>query len=166
MAIQYVFNPFTSNFDAVNTASGGMLGSDWVAYTPTTTGWGTITSSTFFSRRVGDSLEVKGTFNAGTVTGSLASVSIGYNGTNANVTIDTAKMATVAEIIGGSTPGINGSGYFTTLAKSADNTSVYFGVQGAATSGLTPAAGNGLISNGAGWSFYGVVPISGWTWDT
>ncbi len=66
---------------------------DWVAYTPTFTGFGTPSAVSFFSRRVADTLEVVGKFTAGTTTTTPGLISLGYNGANANVSVDTAKVA-------------------------------------------------------------------------
>lgn len=66
---------------------------DWVAYTPTFTGWGTASVISFYSRRVGDTLEVKGTWTAGTTTGTEARITLGFSGTSANVTSDATKAS-------------------------------------------------------------------------
>ncbi len=68
--------------------------SDWVAYTPTFTGLGTVSATVVFSRRVGDSLQVAGRTTAGTSTATPGLISLGYNGTNSNVVADTSKMST------------------------------------------------------------------------
>ena len=143
------------------------LMSNWVAYTPTVVGFGTITGSSFFSRRMGDSLEVKGTFTAGTPSASTATVTIGYNGTNPNVTIDPTKIVSSGnELAGAAAAGAVGSGSYTTLIVSTDTGNVYFGVQATATAGTAAQAGTGLISIGAVFSFYWKGPISGWSWNS
>lgn len=62
----------------------------WVQYVPTiSVGFGTCTVVNFFSRKVGnDSVEIDGSFRAGTVTAGAASVTMGFNGTNGNITTD------------------------------------------------------------------------------
>lgn len=60
--------------------------SDWVAYTPTVTGLGTISNDGTFWRRVGDSLEIKATIVAGTVTADALSISL-----PAGLSIDASK---------------------------------------------------------------------------
>jgi hypothetical protein len=66
--------------------------SDWVQYTPTFTSWGTVSQVSVYSRRVGDSLEVIGKFQAGTTAASTAFMSLGFNGINGNITIDSNKL--------------------------------------------------------------------------
>lgn len=60
----------------------------WVAYTPTiSAAFGTPTNIQFFSRKVGNTeIEVDGSFIAGTVAASEASVTFGFSGTSGNVT--------------------------------------------------------------------------------
>lgn len=55
--------------------------SGWLAYTPTTQGFGTIAAGTFEYRRNGDCIDLLGQFTCGTVTGSEGFVSLptGFN---------------------------------------------------------------------------------------
>jgi hypothetical protein len=66
------------------TATGPAM-NDFVSYTPTFTGFGTVTNINIQSRRVGDSLEVCGYFQCGTNTATEARMTLGWNGINANV---------------------------------------------------------------------------------
>jgi hypothetical protein len=67
----------------------------WTAYTPTFTGYGTPTSVEFWSRRVGDMLEVKGSWVCGTTTAVEGRITIGYNGTSANVSSDATIVPSI-----------------------------------------------------------------------
>jgi hypothetical protein len=49
---------------------------DWIEYTPTTAGFGTITTSKFLYRRNGDSIDIQGRFTAGTTTATIAEISL------------------------------------------------------------------------------------------
>lgn len=49
--------------------------SDWISYTPTYTGFGTVATSEMFYRRVGSELHIRGTFVSGTSTATEARVS-------------------------------------------------------------------------------------------
>lgn len=61
---------------------------NWVAYTPTISGGvGTVSAVSAKYRRVGSSMEVRGSFTAGTVSASLASISL-PNG----LTLDSASL--------------------------------------------------------------------------
>ncbi len=58
----------------------------WVAYTPTFTGFGTATAIEFWWKRVGDSIQIKGKFTAGTLTSTEARISL-----PSGLTLDSAK---------------------------------------------------------------------------
>ncbi len=127
----------------------------WTNYTPTFAGMGTVASVTFYSRRVGDTLEVNGVYTTGTVDGTTASITIGFGGTSANVT--TTSLVTTnsyvgnwnASSLGGSRGNILGIASGTTVAMST-----------AAT--LTPQAGNGILGNAAAVKVDFKVKIVGW----
>jgi microcystin-dependent protein len=138
--------------------------SDYVAYTPTFFGFGTVTAVSSYSRRVGDSLEGLLTFTAGTVTGTTSGITLGSNGTNGNVTIDPNKISAAAGIVGhwvrsGGTSGqVNNP-----VLASAGGSQIGLGFTGATQSGTGVAAPNLLIANGETVSLYYSVPITGWT---
>jgi hypothetical protein len=132
----------------------------WVAYTPTFTGFGTPTAVSFSSRRLGDTLHVKGKFTSGTSTATEARVTLGFNGVNANVTSDAAKV-----------PSIQLAGYWTMNAVAASAPTVLiegnvgyltFGLQSAGRNGLTKADGSVIIASGTAMSLLAEVPIAGW----
>jgi hypothetical protein len=73
--------------------------SQYASYTPTfSASWGTTTSVNFRSWRVGPFLEVQGYFIAGTTTAAQAEVSLGFNGTDSNVT--TSSDYSTTEVVG------------------------------------------------------------------
>lgn len=49
---------------------------DWIEYTPTTAGFGTITSAKFLYRRNGDSIDIQGRFTPGTTTATIAEIGL------------------------------------------------------------------------------------------
>lgn len=59
---------------------------DWQAYTPTITGLGTGSNEGFFYRKVGDSIEIKGTYATGTTTASVLSI-----GLPSGLSVDSSK---------------------------------------------------------------------------
>jgi len=126
--------------------------SDWVSYTPTITGLGTPASQSFYTRRVGDSRQVKFVLAAGTTTAELVSFTLPNN-----ESIDSNKIA-ASTVIGKFNANVstwNGS-----IFKGASNTLVYFGADGTAyTSGYS---GNNY-ANGTIFGGYFEVPISGWS---
>lgn len=136
--------------------------SPWVAYTPTFTGFGTVSGVSFFSRRINDTLFFHGTFTCGTATATQARITIGFNGTSANVTAaDTTKITSGGQV--------TGSGFFSVanavsivVIPLPSQTYFVMGVQTASTGGYAGANGNGICSSGQTLSISGYVPIAGW----
>lgn len=130
--------------------------SDWVAFTPTFTAWGTVATSAFFWRRVGDSMQIQGKFTAGTVTAAEARVSLpsGY-------TIDSTKIPAI-RCVGWTATDFNAASTIATLAESAV-TYLTFGLQNSGNNALTKANANSLINSGNIVSLFAEVPISGWS---
>lgn len=133
---------------------------DWVSYSPTFTGFGTVASSAFYSRRVGDKLEVRGRLVAGTTTATEARISLGYNGANNNVTIGSNVNTT--EVVGPGYYDINASIGIAVLAEPSV-AYLTFGIQDGTHSGLTKVNANVLVGTGSGMSFFASVPIVGWS---
>lgn len=82
------------NFGVVGTGAGagggGVIASDWISFTPSlSAGFGTTTNNAMYYRRVGDSMQIKGTFVTGSVTNTVAYLTI-----PGSYTIDVNKMAT------------------------------------------------------------------------
>ncbi len=147
------------------TAPFGPAMSDWVAYTPTFTGFGTVSGATGWSRRVGDTLEVAGKVTAGTVTGVPGLISVGYNGTNANVTIDTSKAgaSSIIGAVGNSASATTVFGW-TILMPSSNGTTVVVGVQSSTVSGIVSSTNaTTSVGTGATVEYYFTVPIVGWS---
>jgi hypothetical protein len=153
---------FVMPADSYNTGS-TIIVTPWVAYTPTFAGFGTPTSVSFFSREVGDTLEVKGNFTSGTTTATQAQIGLGFNGTASNVVVDTTKIAPGANV-GRAGQTTTGSGFFDIgiLAPTTNQSYVNVGFQGSATSILTPQNGNGINGSNATFSVFFSVPIAGW----
>lgn len=132
----------------------------WVAYTPTFTGFGTPTGAAFFSRRLGDTLHVRGKFTSGTSTATEARITLGFNGINANVTSDAAKVPSI-QLAG--YWAVNAVGPFSSTTLIESNVGyLTFGIQNASRSGLTKADGSTIILSGTAMSIFAEVPIAGW----
>jgi hypothetical protein len=147
------------------TAPLGPAMTDWVQYTPTITGFGTPTSVAFYSRRVGDSLEVQGLFASGTSTATQAQITLGFNGTNANVT--TAASKTSGGIVGHANVNTASTTYFSVdviCAQSIDY--VTLGLQSSTASAAVAANGSTLASNTQQVAMFFSVPITGWSSNT
>lgn len=139
---------------------------DWRNYTPTFTGFGTVSVINMQSRRVGDSLDVKGYFQVGTVSSTAAAMTLGYNGANGNVTVD-SKIGAVVFCGNAISQSINSSTYFGSLTvlttNPAASSSVNFGAQISGQSGTTAQGGTTLVSNNVYVSVNFSVPIVGWS---
>lgn len=137
--------------------------SPFTSYTPTYTGIGTVTNSALIWRRIGDSLEVMGTFTNGSNAGVLASITI-----PSGLAIDTTKIS-----IGNTTgaPGCmigtwtsnssNSSGWIIT-ATATSTSIVYYGNPFAQTGLLTPTNGNAGVGASQVQSVVFRTPITGW----
>lgn len=139
-----------------------LIGTGWVAYTPTLTGFGTPSAVTFFSRRIGDSLEISGKFTSGTSTGVEARASIGFNGTDGNVTIDATKTPNLRQA-GTAVRSTTGANNTFILANTGSLAYVNFSIQSSGAASLTAAVGTGIAGSGDTIAFEAKVPITGWT---
>jgi hypothetical protein len=146
------------------TAPIGVPATDWVSYTPTFVGFGTPSAVQFYSRRVGDSLEVRGTFAAGTTTNVPQEIGLGFNGGSRNVTVDTTKSGTtqVVGTVGGSPASTTLFG-FSVLSPPSDATFVRMGVQTSTTSLTVAQNASAVASVGQGFQLWFKVPIVGWS---
>jgi hypothetical protein len=134
----------------------------WIAYTPTITGFGTPTNVLAISRRVGGSLEYKITFTSGITTTTEARVSIGYRGTNANVTSEDSSLLPTISHCGTvvKAPTVI-TAVFTSLCEQS-KTYLTFGINNATTDPLTKQDADAIFSTGENISIVGSVPIVGW----
>ncbi len=140
---------------------------DWLSYTPTYTGLGTVSGSSAFYRRIGDSLEVKGKVIAGTSTGVAIKISL-PNGR----TIDTTKLAATKTntlgVVTNATAGSRtlagtGGGPFIIMEDTGTDATVVFIGNTINASGVHYVAGlgNAMTSSGDSLSFAFSVPILG-----
>lgn len=132
----------------------------WAAYTPTTQGFGTITSANFFWRRVNDTLEVKGSFVAGTTTATTAQVSL-PSGLNA----DPSKLVSVVDgaLVGTLITTQTGPVSYSVLCKTDTNPDVFrFGISLSGLSAQNARDAIDIVTSGDSLSFYASVPILEW----
>lgn len=138
------------------------INENWASITITpAAGFGTTTNGAFFGRRMGDSLEVKGYFKAGTVAASAGSFDL------SGLTIDTAKIPGAGKASLGTWNSIASAAPYgsgnrvgpvfwnsgtSTLNISASGSTDTFGV-----SNVTE-----FLGSNNGMAFHFTVPISGW----
>lgn len=132
---------------------------DWVAYTPTFTGFGTVSSS-IWSRRVGYNLEIRGIFVSGASTPVEARMTLGFNGTNANVTSSNTKIPSIS-LCGYGCTNANAAAQYTILIEQNIGY-ITFGLQSSGNAGLTKQTGSALLSSTNGLSFFCSIPIDTW----
>jgi hypothetical protein len=133
----------------------GVPMSDPVYYTPTLTGFGTATSIAVRSQRIGNFLKVQGSFSAGTPTATAATISIGYNGVDGNITMDPAVVGDVGHWAANGGSVANGDFYVPTL------TTVGF-----LGTGFSSVPGSAIVGVGQPVVFEFTVPIAGWSTNT
>jgi hypothetical protein len=131
---------------------------DWTAYTPTTQGFGTISSVQMFYRRVGDSIEIQGKFVSGTPTSSEARVGLPSGLTAA----DTSKISSI-RVCGHTATSETNQTQSVLIEPSV--TYVTFGREfwNNGFSPLTKANGDAFVVNGDSFSLFASVPILGWS---
>jgi hypothetical protein len=148
------------------TAPLGPAMTDWVSYTPSFTGFGTVSTSAFWSRRVGDSLEVHGFFQCGTPSGSANEITIGYAGGNGNVTVDTTKVSANILVGDAAAPGFSTTFFrYGILSPSSSANWVQMAIQNSTTA-LTSSgqAGTSLsLASGQNINMHFLIPIVGWS---
>lgn len=128
---------------------------DWISYTPTFTGLGTVSSVSFYYRRNGDSIEIYGNFDSGTNTAVPARFSL-----PAGLSINTSKIGLntiIGKLSTNNTPFSGGICAFPSTSASElfftkDTASYPFG-----------ANGNSWANNTSFGLFSVSVPILGWS---
>lgn len=150
------------SFQAVS--SGGTITS-WAVdtgFTPSG-GFGTVTNKSIFKRRVGDTMEVRGRWTSGTVSGTTASLAIPNT-----LTIDTTKLNATNNNFMGSwysvrngtiTPTTAGTG--PTFADGSSTTDVFFGYETNSTA-IIKEGGSTLSPSNVDFVFWFTIPITEW----
>lgn len=134
---------------------------DWVAYTPTFSGFGTPTGVAFYSRRVGGNLEVRGRFTPSATSAVTAAVSLGFNGASGNVTIDSTKI-TSGDVVGTAVHASSNTTTFGWQVLATTGTTLNFGQQTSsvnATSVAVASTSFGTLLT----ELFASVPIVGWS---
>lgn len=138
--------------------------SDWTnTLTFTPNNFGTVSNQSIWTRRVGDSLQVRGSFQGGSSVGSTASVTLPY-------TIDNSKFSsqTNISILGNYARALSASEYLNAnnamgviFYDGSDTSKIYFG-GGASSAQFTKLNANSIVGSSDKVSFEFFVPIQGW----
>ena len=128
----------------------------WESYTPTFTGFGTVTNIECKSRRNGENRDIDCKYQTGTVTATEARISLPG-------TLVTAGATLIPSIrnVGTNTSNTTLSGSFTVLAEPSV-TYLTLGKQTSSETGLTKRLGSDFVSNTL-FSLYASVPIAGYS---
>ena len=134
---------FDQFFLGPQTAPLGAVIGDWTAYTPTLTGYGTVSNASAYWRRVGDSAHIIGSFTTGTVSTPLASITLpsGLSINSAKLSINNTTSNPGNEVGSFNTDGAASLFCKVVTAPSTSTSVVYVGSTNAGTAALTPAEG-------------------------
>ena len=138
--------------------------SDFESYTPTLTGFGTIATSGFKFKKIGDSVHIIGYWTNGTTTATLASITL-----PTGLRIDTTKLnrgnttAASGHIVGNYTTNTGADNGFMVTATATNATLVYFADQFNAANQQVPANGSAIALSSQLMSMWLTVPILGFT---
>lgn len=132
----------------------------WIAWTPTFTSFGVVTTQAFWSRRVGDVLEIRGTFTAGTTVTSEARISLGFNGTDGNVTSSSTVISTIECCGYGAYSRTSAQCNVVLIESNVGYTT--FGISGATNASLAKVSGLTLMFAADVFSYFAKVPVTTW----
>lgn len=135
----------------------GPVITDWQAYTPTFTGFGTVSTQSFRWRRVGDSVEIQGRWTNGTVTATEARISLPTG------LISSSSISTLENC--GMVAKNTSSGYATDVLMEPSVGYVTFSFLDASapTNDLTKITGSSMMNTGDIATLFARIPIQGWS---
>lgn len=146
------------------TAPLGAVITDWVAYTPIFVGF-TPTNIAIESRRVGGSLEIRGNVTVASNVASTVSMTLGFNGTNGNVTSSSVigSAGAANELVGFWASSSSSSALTQTAIIAPSSNLLLMGVISGTQSGLTAVLANAGGATSGTESVHAVIPITGWS---
>lgn len=129
---------------------------EWTQYTPTFSGYGTVTNIDFQWRRVGSSVEIKGRAQAGTVAASEAQIGLPIvNGTQLTVDSNVASSIKIAGIQGRASVVTDVYYMAITGGDSFINTT-----QAGGSGATTPRNGNAILNVNEFFTMFASVPVT------
>lgn len=130
----------------------------WTAYTPTFTGFGTVTGVECQHKRDAEDLLVRCKAASGTPTATEARVSL----PGSLVAAATDKIPSIQKAGEFSRGVAAGSSFSFNVLQEPNVSYMTFGIQGSAAAGMTKALGNALVGATETFSFTARIPIAGW----
>lgn len=141
---------------------------DWIEFTPTLEGGGTITGAKAFYKQVLSDMEIKISLTTGTVDATTAAFVIPNNhSVNTSVVTEDGKMGVGVgyQISGGSSNLPTGGDYFEGFLKNTAPTKIFI-TPSSASGAFETRAANGILNSSAEHTFYFKgIPIEGWSSD-
>lgn len=133
---------------------------DWISYTPTFTGFGTVSTQEFEYKRVGDSVIIRGNFTCGTPTATEAQITLPNS---AEIKSGVGISSSGAWFRGGSARSTNGGSLLITGSDSFVNFSSTNVFSDTASDPISAVNGNNLCASGDTINFTTAqIPIEGW----
>jgi hypothetical protein len=133
----------------------GMAGSDWIAYTPTFTSFGTVSNNSFFYSRSGGNIKIKGKATLGTTVATEARISLPVG-----LTIDSTIIPSIRPV--GSWGRSSGAANGGTLILAEPGASYVVLAATNASGGLSKLNGDSFNSS-SDLAIEAEVPITGWS---
>jgi hypothetical protein len=131
---------------------------DWTSYTPTFTGFGTVTTQSFQWRRVGSNVEIRGRFTVGTPTATEARMTLPAGLISAS-TISTLEIAGDAARNQGSS-----ATFFRNIVLIEPSVAyLTFGKQESTSASLVKQNGTAVVTTGDIFAVNAILPIAGWS---
>lgn len=139
--------------------------SDWLAFTPVASaGFGTVTNASAFYRRIGDSMEIMGSWTTGTSVGSIATLTM-----PSTLTINSSKISitnttsNAGPIVGNyESHAANMAGNMV-VATGTSTSLIYFASTYSTATPLIPANGNVIATSSVVFTFKCTIPITSWS---
>lgn len=138
---------------------------NWVAYTPTLTGFGTATNIDFYWKRIGDSIQIRGYFLTGTVQAVGASFTLPGSlvidqSRSPHGTLLTAIAGTYWWMAASSWQAVGVGALF--FDGSSSSSAIFFNITPSSTA-FTKSNGANVSGSNNGMAVEATVPISGWS---
>lgn len=149
------------------TAPSGAVITDVVSYIPTYTGFGTVSNSQTFYKRIGDTLKVWGSWTSGTVTSVSAQISLpaglSIDYTKISTSANGQRVGTMLRLSGTSAWASTSSGPYAVIVDGSTTGSVFLSLAPASSAVFAKLNASGATSTGDGIQFDFTVPIVGWS---
>jgi hypothetical protein len=144
---------------AVIGGGGGATITSWSQYTPTFTGFGTVSTQSFWFRQIGDSYEIQGKFTSGSTTATQAQITLPSS------TVSSTKVPAIRAggfyFLGGSSVSFKGGSVLINGGNSFINLSNSNGFSGTNTDTLAAETANNIAASGSVLSICVTIPITG-----